>query len=68
MCRQLAPWYSILALELNNSHPRFQAENLDKNKNIYDRIESLGKKHGCTPAQLALAWVLQQGQDVVPIP
>jgi aryl-alcohol dehydrogenase-like predicted oxidoreductase len=51
-----------------NSHPRFQAENLDKNKNIYDRIESLSKKHGCTPAQLALAWVLQQGQDVVPIP
>jgi len=50
------------------SHPRFQAENLDKNKNIYDRIESLGKKHGCTPAQLALAWVLQQGKDVVPIP
>jgi aryl-alcohol dehydrogenase-like predicted oxidoreductase len=41
---------------------------LDKNKNIYDRIESLSKKHGCTPAQLALAWVLQQGQDVVPIP
>jgi diketogulonate reductase-like aldo/keto reductase len=50
------------------SHPRFQAENLDKNKNLYERIESLAKKHKCTPAQLALAWVLQQGQDVVPIP
>ncbi|WJX85547.1 palmitoyltransferase akr1 [Trifolium repens] len=50
------------------SHPRFQAENLDKNKNLYERIESLAKKHRCTPAQLALAWVLQQGQDVVPIP
>lgn len=50
------------------SFPRFQAENLVKNKVIYDRIESLSKKHGCTTAQLALAWVLQQGKDVVPIP
>ncbi|OWM82021.1 probable aldo-keto reductase 1 [Punica granatum] len=50
------------------NHPRFRKENLDKNKNIYLRIESLAKKHGCTPAQLALAWVLEQGDDVVPIP
>nr|C6TBN2.1 RecName: Full=Probable aldo-keto reductase 1; Short=GmAKR1 [Glycine max]ACU19234.1 unknown [Glycine max] len=50
------------------AHPRFQAENLDKNKNIYERIEGLAKKHQATPAQLALAWVLQQGEDVVPIP
>ncbi|XP_020212683.1 probable aldo-keto reductase 1 isoform X3 [Cajanus cajan] len=49
-------------------HPRFQAENLDKNKSIYDRIESLAQKHQATPAQLALAWVLHQGEDVVPIP
>ena len=49
-------------------HPRFQAENMDKNKNIYERIEGLAKKHQATPAQLALAWVLQQGEDVVPIP
>ncbi|KAK7273483.1 hypothetical protein RIF29_14534 [Crotalaria pallida] len=49
-------------------HPRFKAENLDKNKNIYDRIESLAKKHQATPPQLALAWVLLQGDDVVPIP
>ncbi|XP_020212380.1 probable aldo-keto reductase 1 [Cajanus cajan] len=49
-------------------HPRFQAENMNKNKNIYDRIETLAKKHKATPAQLALAWVLQQGEDVVPIP
>ena len=49
-------------------HPRFQAENMDKNKNIYERIESLAKMHRITPAQLALAWLLQQGEDVVPIP
>ncbi|XP_021282559.1 probable aldo-keto reductase 1 [Herrania umbratica] len=50
------------------SHPRFRGENLDKNKNIYTRIEELAKKRQCSPAQLALAWVLQQGDDVVPIP
>ncbi|KAL2345804.1 hypothetical protein Fmac_007089 [Flemingia macrophylla] len=49
-------------------HPRFQAENLAKNKTIYHRIESLAKKQHATPAQLALAWVLHQGEDVVPIP
>ncbi|CAI9770411.1 unnamed protein product [Fraxinus pennsylvanica] len=50
------------------SHPRLQGENFDKNKVIYFRMEALAKKHGCTPAQLALAWVLHQGDDVVPIP
>ncbi|KAE8670963.1 putative aldo-keto reductase 2 [Hibiscus syriacus] len=48
--------------------PRFQGENLDKNKILYMKIEKLAEKHGCTPAQLALAWVLHQGDDVVPIP
>ncbi|KAK8633909.1 hypothetical protein V6N13_014743 [Hibiscus sabdariffa] len=48
--------------------PRFQGENLDKNKTLYMKIEMLAKKHGCTPAQLALAWVLHQGTDVAPIP
>lgn len=50
------------------SHPRFRGENLDKNKKVYARLESLSKKHGCTPAQLALAWILHQGDGVVPIP
>jgi len=57
------PENSILA-----SFPRFQGENLNKNKNLFDRIETLARKHQCSPAQLALAWVLQQGNDVVPIP
>jgi len=55
-------------LTYQKTHPRFQAENLEKNKNIYERIESLAKKHEATPAQLALAWVLHQGESVVPIP
>ncbi|XP_010025042.2 probable aldo-keto reductase 1 [Eucalyptus grandis] len=49
-------------------HPRFQPENLEKNKVFYTRIEKLANKHDCTPIQLALAWVLHQGDDVVPIP
>ncbi|KAH1071712.1 hypothetical protein GYH30_008292 [Glycine max] len=49
-------------------HPRFQAENINKNKRIYEQIESLAKKYQSTPPQLALAWVLHQGNDVVPIP
>ncbi|KAK9215204.1 hypothetical protein WN944_007208 [Citrus x changshan-huyou] len=48
--------------------PRFNGENLDRNKSIYFRIENLAKKYKCTSAQLALAWVLAQGEDVVPIP
>ncbi|MBA0742409.1 hypothetical protein Gogos_015469 [Gossypium gossypioides] len=49
-------------------HPRFQGENLERNKKLYLQIEKLAQKHGCTPAQLALAWVLHQGDDVAPIP
>ncbi|XP_062143877.1 probable aldo-keto reductase 1 [Alnus glutinosa] len=49
-------------------HPRFQGDNLEKNKTVYTRIESLARRHQCTPAQLALAWILEQGDDVVPIP
>ncbi|KAG6586305.1 putative aldo-keto reductase 1, partial [Cucurbita argyrosperma subsp. sororia] len=44
-------------------HPRFIKENLEKNKCFYTRIEKLAEKHHCSPAQLSLAWVLQQGDD-----
>ncbi|GMH07806.1 hypothetical protein Nepgr_009646 [Nepenthes gracilis] len=49
-------------------HPRYHGENLEKNKVFYARLENLSKKHRCTPAQLALSWILHQGDDVVPIP
>ncbi|KAL7204855.1 hypothetical protein ACSBR2_017880 [Camellia fascicularis] len=52
-------------LQLN---PRFTGQNLEQNKIFYTRIEALAKKHGCTPIQIALTWVLHQGDDVVPIP
>jgi aryl-alcohol dehydrogenase-like predicted oxidoreductase len=48
--------------------PRFQGENFQKNLELVQRIEKIAAEKGCTPAQLALAWVLAQGPDVVPIP
>ncbi|KAK4381065.1 putative aldo-keto reductase 4 [Sesamum angolense] len=48
--------------------PRFQAENLENNKLVYERICEMAARKGCTPSQLALAWVHHQGDDVSPIP
>jgi aryl-alcohol dehydrogenase-like predicted oxidoreductase len=48
--------------------PRFQGENFDKNLQLVGEIGRLAAEKGCTPAQLALAWVLAQGDDLVPIP
>ncbi|KAG7588135.1 NADP-dependent oxidoreductase domain superfamily [Arabidopsis suecica] len=48
--------------------PRFQQENLDHNKILFEKVSAMSKKKGCTPAQLALAWVHHQGDDVCPIP
>lgn len=49
-------------------HPRFTGENFQKNISLVHEIEAMAKAKGCTAAQLALAWVLAQGEDVVPIP
>lgn len=48
--------------------PRLQGENLDHNKKMFDRVNEMAAKKGCTPGQLALAWVHHQGNDVCPIP
>ncbi|MCB5175374.1 aldo/keto reductase [Microvirga lenta] len=48
--------------------PRFQGENFQKNLDLVREIEAMVREKGCTPAQLALAWVLAQGEDIVPIP
>jgi len=50
------------------SNPRFQGENFENNLKLAERIRQIAEKKGCTPAQLALAWLLAQGRDVVPIP
>jgi aryl-alcohol dehydrogenase-like predicted oxidoreductase len=48
--------------------PRFQGENFQKNLDLVTRIEAIARKKNCTPSQLALAWVLAQGNDIIPIP
>ena len=48
--------------------PRFQGENFQKNLELVDKVKELASKKDCTPAQLALAWVLARGEDIIPIP
>lgn len=50
------------------TNPRFQGDNLRRNLELVARVETLARHKGCTPGQLALAWLLAQGRDVVPIP
>ncbi|WP_045312383.1 aldo/keto reductase [Lentzea aerocolonigenes] len=54
--------------DFRHSHPRFQEGNLARNLALVDNLRKLAEKFGCTPVQLALAWLLSRGEDVVPIP
>ena len=54
--------------DFRRHNPRFQGENFTRNLQLVDRVEELATEKGCTPAQLALAWLLHQGDDVAPIP
>ncbi|HEY0377463.1 MAG TPA: aldo/keto reductase [Pyrinomonadaceae bacterium] len=54
--------------DYRRNSPRFQGENFGKNLELLARVEELAAEKGCTPTQLALAWVLAQGEDIVPIP
>ena len=54
--------------DFRKNHPRFQGENFEKNIQLVREVEAMAKDKGCTTAQLALAWVLAQGEDIVPIP
>ena len=54
--------------DYRRNSPRFQGENFQKNLDLVRKVEEIAKEKGCTPAQLALAWVLAQGDDIVPIP
>jgi aryl-alcohol dehydrogenase-like predicted oxidoreductase len=54
--------------DFRRTHPRFQGENFMRNLRIVERVRELAGGKGVTPAQLALAWVLHRGDDVVPIP
>src|SRR5216117_1171568 len=50
------------------NHPRFQGENFQRNLDLVGRVAALARAKRCTPSQLALAWLLAQGEDIVPIP
>jgi aryl-alcohol dehydrogenase-like predicted oxidoreductase len=54
--------------DYRRNSPRFQGENFQKNLDLVHRVEQIAREKGCKPSQLALAWVLAQGEDIVPIP
>jgi aryl-alcohol dehydrogenase-like predicted oxidoreductase len=54
--------------DLRRNHPRFQGENFARNLGLVDRVREIADDKGVTAGQLALAWVLARGEDVVPIP
>jgi len=54
--------------DFRRNHPRFTGDNLERNTQIAERVKEIAEAKGITPAQLALAWVLSRGDDVVPIP
>jgi aryl-alcohol dehydrogenase-like predicted oxidoreductase len=54
--------------DFRRNSPRFQGENFQKNLDLVKKVEEIAEEKRCTPSQLALAWVLAQGEDIVPIP
>jgi len=58
----------LAATDRRRRHPRFQPENLATNVKLVEELEAIAKGQGITTAQLALAWVLAQGEDIIPIP
>jgi aryl-alcohol dehydrogenase-like predicted oxidoreductase len=58
----------LAADDWRRRNPRFAPENIEQNRALVDAVTELAAARGCTPAQLALAWLLNQGEDIVPIP
>jgi len=65
---QFKKFEDLEADDYRRHSPRFQGENFQKNLDLVKQVELMAREKGCQPAQLALAWVLAQGDDVVPIP
>jgi aryl-alcohol dehydrogenase-like predicted oxidoreductase len=59
---------SLAPDDFRRNSPRFQQENIQHNLELLKRVESIARKKGCTAPQLAIAWLLAQGEDIVPIP
>jgi aryl-alcohol dehydrogenase-like predicted oxidoreductase len=64
---QIRRFEDLAADDYRRMSPRFQGENLGKNLALVARIGAIASEKGCTPSQLALAWVMAQGEDIVPI-
>ena len=65
---QFQKFDDLPANDYRRNAPRFQGENFQKNLRLVEKIDQLARAKSCTPGQLALAWVLAQGPDIVPIP
>ncbi|AIZ64106.1 aldo/keto reductase [Hymenobacter sp. DG25B] len=65
---QIQKFEDLAADDYRRFTPRFQGENFQRNLDLVARIKEMATEKGCTPGQLALAWVLAQGNDIVPIP
>ncbi len=65
---QIKRFEDLPADDYRRTSPRFQGDNFSRNLELVRRVEALAREKGCTPGQLALAWVLSRGDDVVPIP
>lgn len=65
---QIKSFEDLAEDDYRRNSPRFQGENFQKNLDLVAKIEEMAEEKGCRPAQLALAWLLAQGEDIVPIP
>lgn len=65
---QIKKFEDLAADDYRRLSPRFQGDNFAQNLTLVERVTSLANEKGCTPGQLALAWVLSRGDDMVPIP
>src|SRR5215472_11237373 len=65
---QIKKYDDLVADDYRRNSPRFQGENFQKNLDLVARVEAIAKEKHCTPSQLALAWLLVQGKDIIPIP
>jgi aryl-alcohol dehydrogenase-like predicted oxidoreductase len=65
---QIKRFEDLASDDFRRFNPRFQGENFQKNLDLVRRVGAIALEKACTPSQLALAWVLAQGDDVVPIP
>jgi aryl-alcohol dehydrogenase-like predicted oxidoreductase len=65
---RFARFEDLPADDYRRNNPRFQGENFQKNLDLVVKVKEVAREKGCTPSQLALAWLLAQGADIVPIP